>query len=205
MSATGRGKKRRDHDAYYTPNWCVDRLMEDPDLPFDLSGLWLEPCAGGGDIAKAIKTRGIWDPILISGDIRGECSAQLKRCSDDVYTGDFRSFDYSALLEKHNRDRFDVLITNPPFSLAEDFMAKGMKIAHYTCLFLRINFLASKSRCSFLRMFPPDVFVLPNRPSFTGNNRTDATEYAWFIWPAHARDHGQLKILARTAKAERIK
>ncbi len=199
MSAKGRGKKRRDHDAYYTPDWCTDRLIEDPDLPFDLSGVWLEPAAGAGDIIKAIKGRGVWDPFVIAGDIRAKCKAPLKRCADEIYTGDFLSFDFADLLSKHNRDRFDVLITNPPYSLAEDFMTKGMQIARYTCLFLRVNYLASKSRCSFLRAFPPDVFVLPNRPSFTGDGNTDMTEYAWFVWPQHSRPFGRLKVLAKTA------
>jgi len=207
VSAKGRGKKRRDHDAYYTPDWCTDRLIEDPDLPFDLSGVWLEPAAGGGDIIDAISINtggGLNDPLIwVAGDIRPKCLPALSHLTHDVYAEDFLLFDFGDLLSKHNRDRFDVLITNPPYSLAEDFMTKGMKIARFTCLFLRVDYLASKSRCSFLRAFPPDVFVLPNRPSFTGDGNTDMTEYAWFVWPQHSRPYGRLKVLAKTAIKQR--
>ncbi len=27
-----------------------------------------------------------------------------------------------------------------------------------------------------------EVCVIPRRPSFTGDGKTDATEYAWFLW-----------------------
>lgn len=197
MSATNRGKQRREHDAYYTPPWCVERLLEDPDLPFDLSGLWLEPTAGNGDIILPFGDRQIF---WTACDIRPECRLPLHRLGAHVHIGDFRKSSHTmkANLRSHNQALFDVAISNPPFGIAEDIMTTCMKFARFTCLFLRINYLASKGRCSFLRTFPPDVFVLPNRPSFTGDGKTDATEYAWFIWPQHPRKFGRSKVLAKT-------
>lgn len=49
------------------------------------------------------------------------------------------------------------------------------------CWPLRLNFLGSKKRCKWLQADMPDVYVLPNRPDFTGDGG-DATEYAWFVW-----------------------
>ena len=196
MSATNRGTKRRKHDAYYTPSWCVDRLLEDPDLPFNLSGLFLEPTAGNGDIIRAFGNRPIeW----IGCDIRSECRAPLERHCIEVHVGDFRRSGaaLSKILRRHKRKRIDVAISNPPFDIAEDIMASCMKAARFTCLLLRVNYLASKARCSFLRMFPPDIFVLPNRPDFTGGGG-DATEYAWFVWPQQPRPFGKCKVLAKT-------
>lgn len=197
MSATRRKKKRRKHDAYYTPSWCVERLLEDPNLPFDLSGLFLEPTAGGGDIILPFEKRPI---VWTACDLRPECRPSLEQLAPYVHIGDFResSRAMKEILRSNNRDRFDVAISNPPFGIAEDILATCMKLARFTCLLLRINYLASKGRCTFLRMFPPDVFVLPNRPSFTNDGKTDATEYAWFVWPQHSRKFGRSKVLAKT-------
>lgn len=197
MSATGRKTKRRKHDTYYTPPWCVERLLEDPDLPFDLSGLFLEPTAGNGDIILPFGKRPI---VWTACDIRPKCVQPLAEIARHVHIDDFRksSVEMKKILRSHDRKQFDVAISNPPFGIAEDILATCMKLARFTCLLLRINYLASKGRCSFLRMFPPDVFVLPNRPSFTADGKTDATEYAWFVWPQHSRKFGRSKVLAKT-------
>ena len=58
-----------------------------------------------------------------------------------------------------------------------------------------MNFLGSQKRAAFMRAFPPDVYGLPRRPSFTGGG-TDATEYAWLVWtPERNRPSGSLRIL----------
>lgn len=40
----------------------------------------------------------------------------------------------------------------------------------------------------------PDVYVLPQRPSFTGKG-TDSTSYAWFVWTSAEKTEGKLQIL----------
>jgi hypothetical protein len=35
----------------------------------------------------------------------------------------------------------------------------------------------------------PDIYVIPNRPSFTGG-KTDSIEYAWFVWSKY-NDYGK--------------
>lgn len=68
----------------------------------------------------------------------------------------------------------------------------------------RLNFLEGEARNAWLREQAPDVYVLPNRPSFTGDG-TDSIAYAWFVWPAgqHDRTSGRLEILPSTPAAER--
>lgn len=53
MSSTNRNSNtRRADDAYYTPAWCVRALLRTiGTLP---GGLWLEPAAGTGAIARAV-------------------------------------------------------------------------------------------------------------------------------------------------------
>lgn len=86
--------------------------------------------------------------------------------------------------EKHT-GRPDVIITNPPFSLAMEILEKSMKIVSEkgkVILLLRLGFLASDKRFDFMRGNPPtDMFVLHKRPSFTGKG-TDSQEYGWFVW-----------------------
>jgi hypothetical protein len=77
-----------------------------------------------------------------------------------------------------------LLVTNPPYSLAAEFIQRALERYRKSidCAFLlRLNYLGSQKRAAFHREHPSDVFVLPRRPSFTGKG-TDATEYAWFVW-----------------------
>jgi len=99
---------------------------------------------------------------------------------------------------------FDVVLTNPPFMLAQEVLEKSLKLAKVVALLLRLNYLESEKRASFLRDFVPDVYVLPNRPSFIGGGRTDSIAYAWFVWNISKKNKsGSLQILASTPKTER--
>lgn len=74
------------------------------------------------------------------------------------------------------------IVTNPPFSLALEFVQHALKLSPHVFMLLRLNFLASRSRQSFWQANEPSaLFVLSKRPSFTGKG-TDATDYAWFYW-----------------------
>ena len=94
--------------------------------------------------------------------------------------------DYAEIRE--DKDYFDsrvmsdLIITNPPFSIALDFLQKSLKEAETVVYLLRLNFLGSQKRKEFWQKNPPThLFTLAKRPSFTGKG-TDATEYAWFVW-----------------------
>jgi hypothetical protein len=68
---------------------------------------------------------------------------------------------------------------------------------------LRLGFLASSSRLPLWRdIGAPDVNVLPNRPSFTGNG-TDSADYAWYVFPPEKRAAGVLRTLADTPAGQR--
>jgi hypothetical protein len=97
------------------------------------------------------------------------------------------------------------VITNPPYSQAEEFIRHSQ--ATWPCadlvFLLRLGFLASAARLKLWEAIgTPDVWVLPNRPSFTGHG-TDSADYAWYHWPSEARNEGDLRVLADTPKGER--
>ncbi len=80
--------------------------------------------------------------------------------------------------------RLDLVISNPPFSHAEDFARAAMKLVRpggVVAFLLRLGWLASQSRVAFHRDYPSDVYVLPKRPSFN-NKGTDSADYAWLLW-----------------------
>ena len=79
-------------------------------------------------------------------------------------------------------DNVDLIFTNPPFSLAQEFIDHSVARARTTFMLLRINFLGSIKRHDWWVNQPPtSLYVFSKRPSFTGAG-TDATDYAWFVW-----------------------
>lgn len=106
--------------------------------------------------------------------------------------------------------KFDVSIGNPPFRLAAKFIGWSLKHAHNVAMLLRLNYLGSDARADFMHTLCPDVYVLPNRPSFRPSKRglltTDSIEYAWFVWGPEAvrsRSEGKVKVLKTTPKEVR--
>ncbi len=198
MSSTARGGKRSEADNYPTPSWCVRRLLEIVTLPKE--GNYLEPAAGDGAIVRAADSMdpglgGVEPPIRWwLHELREECRKDLDTLGY-VEIGDF-------LHDGHGGQpgTFDVCITNPPFSLAMEFIRVCLPISDHAIFLLRLNFLGSEERSKFIRETMPDIYVLPNRPSFTGGH-TDSIEYAWFHW--HKNSRGIYKILASTPIEER--
>jgi len=97
---------------------------------------------------------------------------------------------------------FDLAITNPPFRHAMEVVQWCLAHAERSVLLLRLNFLGSVKRAPFLREHTPDVYVLPNRPSFTGRG-TDSVEYAWFDWDRRRNRPAQVQVLPLTPANER--
>lgn len=197
MSATNRSDVRAPSDFYPTPKYTVKRLLDKVKLP--TAGLWLEPGAGNGAIIRAVNEslaptcRPIWTAV----ESREECREPLREAGASIIAiGDFLTWPPTLPV------RFDVAFGNPPFSLAMPFIERCMELACQTFLLLRINFLGSQKRCAFMREHTPNVYVLPNRPSFTGHG-TDATEYAWFEFASHRKTDGRLVVLDETPAIER--
>lgn len=77
----------------------------------------------------------------------------------------------------------DCIITNPPYSLAQEFVEKAHKDADVVIMLLRLGFLESSKRFDFWGEYPVDhLITLSKRPSFTGDGKTDGAGYAYFIW-----------------------
>lgn len=175
MSATNRGAERKPYDFYATPLDVVENLLNNIDLS-TYGNKVLEPSAGNGNISKIIKEK-YPEKELTSMEIREEEYNNLIQISDKVIIGNF--------LEDKINYKYNIIIGNPPYSLAKEFVEKCIDSLNddgVLIFLLRTAFLESKSRYEFWQKNPLSrLYTLSKRPSFTGKG-TDATSYSWFIW-----------------------
>ena len=204
MSATGRGAERAERDYYPTPAWCVHRLLDRLDLT-RRGSRWLEPCVGDGAIVRAVSdwcgAHGRPDVEWMGIDVHPLCepAGSLKR----VVQADFTWMDGAAWKQIPPKPEWDVCITNPPYGQAEAFVRLAKRHCDVVAVLLRLNWLAGGERCDWLQVETPDVYVLPNRPSFTGEG-TDATDYGWLVWNRwDFTPSGYIQILDTTPLEER--
>lgn len=156
MSATNRGTVRIKNDFYPTPEYTIDSLLET--MKLKKINTFLEPCAGDFAIYKKFEDY----------------------CNSMEWCEISKGKDY---LKTYFPTK-DLIVTNPPFSLAEEFLTKSLSESEADCVvyLLRLNYMGSKKRLDFWKENPPKkIIVLSKRPSFSGKG-TDATEYAWFCW-----------------------
>lgn len=156
MSSAGQAK-RRDNDFYPSPDWTVKVLLKRLQMRHD--DTFLEPARGDG---------AIYDLIELESKKWAELSMGVDYLNPDC--------DLSA----------DVIITNPPFLLFEEFIKRAidrdLKPRGTFALLLRVNALGGLFRYEFWREYPiTHMLTLTPRPTFTGGG-TDSSEYAWFIW-----------------------
>lgn len=189
MSSTGRVADRAKDDQYMTPPWAVWRFLDAVDLvDYRERSKWLEPCAGTGNVIRAVEeyygrpgtvthAKRSWTAVE-----KDEALAKSIPLEAKVWGG------VSFFNVELDEPRYDVVITNPPYLLAMDFVEASLKIADTVCMLLRLNFCGSEKRNSFFRKHMPDIYVLPNRPSFDGKG-SDSIEYAWYVWQSSLGAH----------------
>ena len=183
MRAKNRGTKRIKSDFYATPKDCIQNFLDHYGA---INGRVLEPSAGNGNIVEVVKKSG--KNTITSVELRSEEADNLRAVSSEVIIGDF--------LELKTDEKFDYIIGNPPYSLAQEFLEKCFEIADENTriiMLLRTNFMESKKRYWFWQKHPVNaLYVLSKRPSFTGKG-TDATSYSWFVWDG--TDKQTIKII----------
>ncbi len=178
MSATNRGTERENEDAYITPSWAVDRLLEAYNLPH--GALVLDPCCAKGELlAHLHKVRP--DLVLMGFELREECRPALEALAQSGAIRGYVIGSYFELAASVGDKEVDFIVSNPPYCLAQEFIETSERISNVSIWLLRQNFLGAKDRVPFTARTRPGLKTLPNRPSFTGWGG-DATEYAWFIY-----------------------
>jgi hypothetical protein len=165
---------RVEHDFYATNPAALNMLLD----AYPIKGSCIEPCVGQGHLAEVIKSR--VDKKVLCMDI-------VDRGYPGTIVQDFLSFSTSK--------KYSCIVTNPPFSIAEDFIRKSMSLLTEggTCaMFLKIQFLEGEKRKELFEEFPPKyIYVFRKRmatwnngKSLDPNGRRWQTTFchAWFIF-----------------------
>lgn len=167
--------KRKDFDFYPTPSSCCEDALSF--LPTDFKPQCiLDPGAGAGAWGKAARKR--YPATLITGvELRPETPRPAA----------YNFWIHGDFLLTDAQPAFDLVIGNPPYNRAEQFVRHSMAMLEddgYLMMLLRLNFLESHGRGKGLyRKYPPkNVVVRAGRVSFTGDGQANATVYAYFIW-----------------------
>ena len=143
--------------------------------------IW-EPCCGVGHLSKVFEKHGysVKSTDLIDRGY-GTGGIDFLHCGVDSYAGN--------------------IITNPPFSLAQEICQKAIDIVpegKKVCMFLRTLFLEGGRRRTFFDSNPPRrVWVSSHRLNCARNGNFGqeggAQSYSWFIWEKGYKDSTELK------------
>jgi len=182
MSATNRGAVRNEADFYVTPRKTVDLILNEiSDSHYEYAQI-LEPCAGNGAIVKALREWFSSSTITANEIRREERNSLFESGADYVVNCDF-------IKPNTLGSNYDLIITNPPYSIAQEIIEHCFKIAPdaEVIMLLRLGFLESQKRREFWERHPlTQLYPLLKRPSFTGKG-TDATAYGWFVWSKYRK------------------
>lgn len=198
MSAKGRKRAApveveayADAEFYPTPASAIQPMLDTPLVALP-AGVWIDPCVGTGRIPAAVNaSRADVRWLMCDIDERHRPHIeQLVRPGDELLPfGDFVNRPWT-------HERAALSMFNPPFSLALAFVLASMERADQVLMLQRLNWFGTKQRSRWLVRHCPDVYVLPERPSFTADGGTDSAEYAWFHWPAREeRRTGTIAVL----------
>lgn len=194
MSSTNRTDARKKHvsDYYITPtDKIVDFLNEfnkHEDI-FTKDIHILDPCSGGDDkhsmsYPEALKQIGVNSTNIDTIDIRKDSLADIK--------GNY--------LEIDCKNKYDIIITNPPFNIARDIIEKALNDINddgFVIMLLRLNYFGGKLRKDMWdKQMPKYAFVHNRRVSFTDDGKTDSIEYMHCVWQKrYYPEFTQLKVI----------
>jgi hypothetical protein len=208
VSSTGRGGIRLDSDAYETPGWVYDQFLP------SLKGICpdpqtiLEPGAGTGNLVRGLR-KTFPSAKILAVEIREECGPFLGDADQRFL------FDFENPTAQHLFGTYDLVFGNPPFGGPKylpksqgggpnpnygqwlRFVQRGIDLLTPTgvlIFLLRMAVLEGTDRNPWMRMHVPDVYVLPKRPSFTGQGN-DSAAYAWMVWGKEPSGMGTIRIL----------
>ena len=170
-------------DFYETPSWAIRAVI--PALPSLDGKRVLDPGCGTGAILRELGAAFPECDITGLEKDRARFEHAISTTDLPVIRGDFFT----------HAEKYDAIVSNPPYSHALEFVQHALTLAPVVCMLLRLPWLASQKRAEWHRENPSHVNVLPKRPSFTGDGKTDATEYAWFVWGTGREDAGRWDIL----------
>lgn len=162
----------RKDDLYETPEVAVRALLAAESIP---QTVW-EPACGPGSIVGVLRASGrkVYATDLVD-----------YACPDSENGVDF-------LMERKAPAGTDIIISNPPFKLAEEFVIHGLTLCPRMIMLMRLAFLESERRSPILdsgQLAKVLVFrnrlPMMNRDGWDGPKAGNAMAFAWMIWDAN--------------------
>jgi hypothetical protein len=171
----------RKDDVYETPPEGTRALLRNEPMLQQPRRILEPACASG---------RGIVDPLRAAGHT--VCASDLNDFGNPThfYRRDF-------LMEHKAPDGTDIICTNPPHKLAEEFIAHALELCPRVIMLLRLSFLEAgtgKARKHILRrkvldeIRPVRIFVfrrrleMMHRRGWEGPKASSAMCFAWYVW-----------------------
>jgi hypothetical protein len=163
----------RGRDLYETPACAVEALLRVEQPP---RWVW-EPAAGRGAIVKVMRDRG--HAVIAS----------------DIYDYGFPlHFVRDFLKEKRAPAGTELILTNPPYRSATEFVTHALKLCRRVIMLCRLAFLESERRAPILdrgQLARVHVFrrrlPMMHRDGWSGPRASSAIPFAWFVFD---RTHG---------------
>jgi hypothetical protein len=159
----------RKDDLYETPLVAVAALLRHERLPHRL---W-DPCCGPGNIVNVLRAAG---HEVIGSDLVDYGN------STHFYRRDF-------LMEHKAPDGCAGIVMNPPFKLAEQFIAHALELSPLVVALLRLAFMESDRRSGILEgrclarihQFRKRLPMM-HRRGWEGRKANSGIAFAWFVW-----------------------
>lgn len=151
----------------------------------------------------------LWEPACGPGSIVGSLRAAGHRvvatdlvdygCPDSSARVDF-------LMEQRAPDGVQAIVTNPPFKLANQFVAHGLRLVPKVVMLLRLAFLEGTGRAPIMDGGAlARVYVFRNRlpmmhragrGTFVAKTNSSAMAFAWFVWDRGHEGPTELKRIS---------
>lgn len=178
MTAKNIRSESIENDVYITPLWCVRQGIREV-----LKGMHyeriLDPGAGTGRFTQELR-KAYPDSRIVAIDNHPDMGP-WPDATVSIRDRDFLTF--------RPKQRFDLVMGNPPFTYAEEFARHALSISTNVVFLLRQGFLSSKERVPFWKEFPPfAVKIIVHRPKFIEGKGGDSSDYCWVSW-GPMRDH----------------
>lgn len=169
---------RVDNDYYATDPKAVKQLFDCFAINKRINS-FLEPCVGGGNIANEVIN------IL---------KPNTTKFIDIVDRG-YPNTNVADYLTYNSDEKFDLIMTNPPYSLGCEFVEKSMPMLNkngYLIMFLKIQFLEGMKRKEMFNKYPPKFIYVFRKRMATWRNGEEFDDigkhwvttmcHSWFVW-----------------------
>lgn len=176
-------KERDKLDYYATKPGETRNILDTLGINFTEDTI-LEPCCGGGHMAKDIFEY-IKDNNQNANVICTDIHNHIQTYVYTPLTGE----EYDFLSDDYPINKADWIIMNPPYSTIEPFVLRALEIANKGIIMLaRLQFLEGKNRYENILKdnSPTDMYVYIDRIQCWKQgiepSGSSAQAYAWFIW-----------------------